>query len=381
MSTATTAPTTRRIPGWERVLSAFMAAPDRTLTNVELGQIPGVQAFHQRIQDARRYGYFITDGVLVKKGRYAYTLVGVSARLVGDRVPDLPRLAEDRLDEALHDAYKVIRQNAEALAKREKPPIQPAAQTVERTRMVRGAVAALQEALGDHVADWPTSDQGDLLALTHKTCSVLEESREVVRVLVAERSDTIDWILASAGQSPATITCATAAAAGSATLPDLVASMVTARQDEEQRREDALSGVLALLDEHGATMAVTGTAVDIVAWARERLAERTPAAPRAARAPRADRTPTGPQLMRKALEFHEQPMHSSKIAEWVMANGGGDRYRGATPAATMAAQLATSNKQDDGEFVKVKPGCYALRDWTGKQDQFGNDLLDLEPIR
>jgi hypothetical protein len=84
--------------------------------------------------------------------------------------------------------------------------------------------------------------------------------------------------------------------------------------------------------------------------------------------------------MRKALEFTEQPMHSAKIAEWVMANGGEAVYQGLTPSATMAAQLATSNK-DGGEFVKVSPGCYGLREWTGKADSFGNPLLELDPVR
>lgn len=62
-------------PGWRIVLDAFLAAPDRTLTNHELGDIRGVQAFRSRIADLRRMGCDITEGTYVARGKYRYRLV------------------------------------------------------------------------------------------------------------------------------------------------------------------------------------------------------------------------------------------------------------------------------------------------------------------
>lgn len=271
--------------GWQRVLDALMAAPDRTLTNVQLGEVPGVQAFHQRLSDLGRHGYLLTPAVRVAPGRYAYTLVGVHGdeEMSGVRYADrLPHLHDEAVVVAIREATDAIHENAEAIAKRAGvPPILPA--TNGNDRAVRDAAACLAEALGH-------DDPGDILALAH------------------------------------------------------------AARDEIARLTAALE-----------------------------IMRTSPLANAVGRRHSTGRT-TGPTLMRKALEHHEQPMHSAKIAEWVMTNGGADVYKGATPAATMAAQLATSNKTG-GEFVKVSPGCYGLREWTDKQDEFGNALLELDPIR
>jgi len=328
-----------RVPGWERVLNAFMAAPDRTLTNVQLGDVPGVQAFHQRIQDMRRYGYVVTEAVLVKKGRYAYTLVGVRGdEGVSDlrHADALPHLHDEAIDAAIRDAEGAIEANREALAKRERAPIRPPARTVEQSRMVRDAVASLQDGLPEGVLADLGDGRDDLLSLAHaaRDAMTVYSSSVAAEVISAHRTALVA-VLNVLGDPP----------------PIESADILVAWAQE--RRDSIVAAEIAA-----------------------DRAERRPAA----RAPRADRAPTGPTLMRKALEHHEQPMHSAKIAAWVMENGGADVYKGKTPAATMAAQLATSNKEE-AEFVKVAPGCYALREWTGKHDQFGDPLLDLDPIR
>jgi len=283
-----------RVPGWERVLNAFMAAPDRTLTNVQLGQVPGVQAFHQRIQDMRRYGYIVTDGVLLKKGRYAYTLLGVRAgmnhRPDGKAHPQAagPVIAEADIVPRMLAAVEKIWANAKDLAKLEGTPALPAQNT---PRAVRDAVEMLQQTLGDHTADWPTADRDDLLALVRKVVELREDSREVV----AEMSRQLA---------------------------------------EVQADRDAL---------------------------------------RAAASP-------GAALMRRALEWSEQPMHYKRIAAWVMENGGDKLYKGARPEQTIVRHLVKSDK-DDGEFVKVSSGVFALREWEGRADEFGNPLLELEALR
>lgn len=291
-----------RVPGWERVLNAFMAAPDRTLTNVQLGQVPGVQAFHQRIQDMRRYGYIVTDGVLVKKGRYAYTLLGVHAgmnlRPDGKAHPQQagPVIADADVTAADLAAVEKTIANAEKLAKLEGTPALP---TPTTPRAVRDAVAMLQQTLGDHTADWPAADRDDVLSLVHKVVELREDSREVI-----------------------------------------------AEMDRQ---------ITALTVERDALRATAAGA--------------------------------GPALIRRALEWCEQPMHYKRIAAYVMENGGDAYYKGASPATTIVRHLVKSDKDPAGAFVKVASGVFALREWaddgTGKPrcDEFGNELLKLEALR
>lgn len=83
-------------PGWRIVLDAFLAAPGRTLTNIELGRLRGVQAFRSRISDLRRMGCDITEGTYVAAGCYRYRLVEWPADLL--RAPLAP--ARDPIDPA-----------------------------------------------------------------------------------------------------------------------------------------------------------------------------------------------------------------------------------------------------------------------------------------
>jgi hypothetical protein len=57
------------------VLEAFRAAPGKRLTNIELGNLPGVQAFRSRISDLRAKGYNITEGKRLRQGVYEYRLI------------------------------------------------------------------------------------------------------------------------------------------------------------------------------------------------------------------------------------------------------------------------------------------------------------------
>lgn len=61
-------------PGWVVVGKAFLEAPGRRLTNVELGALPGVQAFRSRISDLRRMGWPIGQASYVKRGVWSYQL-------------------------------------------------------------------------------------------------------------------------------------------------------------------------------------------------------------------------------------------------------------------------------------------------------------------
>lgn len=164
-----TSPTdTRRVPGWERVLDAFMADPDRILTNVQLGQIPGVQAFHQRISDLTHYGYVLTSAVQLKPGYYAYALLGVSASATWTRrrprphADALPTVSDD------FDAYAAtvkaavdrIEAQKDALLKRGRAPV------ADTRRALVDAAAYLDGALGENiVGEWGVADRRDVLAL------------------------------------------------------------------------------------------------------------------------------------------------------------------------------------------------------------------------
>lgn len=347
----------RRVSGWERVLDAFMAAPDRTLTNVALGHVPGVQAFHQRLSTLGRYGYVFTPAVRLKAGRYAYTLVGIvpsepwpftGARPYADR---LQNLAPDEIGAVVNVAVAVIRAQADDLVKRERQA--PAPRPV-RPRAVTDSVRLLQETLGDHTADWSAGDREDILALTRKTCTLLEESREVTAEM--------DRRLA-------------------ASLPPFDARVLGEELDGAQADRNLsrseLDDISAVLGLDANASGHHGVVLECI---RALAAGASPAPRRAAGAM------TGPQIMRKALEFHKQPMHAERLAEWVMANGGTDIYRGQTPAKTMRGQLLKSDAAG-GEFVKIAPNVYGLREWGAgengipRKDQAGTPLLELEPIR
>jgi hypothetical protein len=71
-------------PGWMIVLRAFLAAPDRSLTNHELGALYGVQAFRSRISDLRAMGCDITQGTYIARGHYRYRLESWPPALLED---------------------------------------------------------------------------------------------------------------------------------------------------------------------------------------------------------------------------------------------------------------------------------------------------------
>lgn len=253
---------TPKRPGRLRVLDAFLAADDRTLTNAQLGNLRGVQAWHQRMSNLKAMGYVFTDAVRLKGGYYAYRLLGYV--IDSDADAELTAMAKAGDLPALAPALAAIR------------PSNVGTAIADGTRALRGTPPPVRERPVVHPPK----------ALTDEVRAL----RERVAELEAEN---------------------------------------------------------------------------------ERL--RTEQRPRATRKPAAERGPTGPALMRKALEAHGKPMHSKAIAAFVLANGGDALYKGKTPDATMAAQLATSNKTG-GEFVKTTPGCFGLREWDA-------DKLALEPIR
>lgn len=88
----------KRKPGWQRVLDAFLEAPGRKLTNVQLGNIIGVQAWHQRITDLRKKGYQIDLHRLAQRDRtgadFVYTLVALPSSPRGPRETHQPPPAE-----------------------------------------------------------------------------------------------------------------------------------------------------------------------------------------------------------------------------------------------------------------------------------------------
>lgn len=154
MSTTTTPPRSqedagKQVPGWRRVLDAFMFAKDKTLTNVELGRVPGVQAFHQRISDLGRKGYIITPAVKVAQGRYAYTLVGVAEDVLSD-APYVDRLTrfEEEWREFVEVAVERIKANADQIVKRSEAKRLPRA-TRDVLADLRGEAADVRTHLED----------------------------------------------------------------------------------------------------------------------------------------------------------------------------------------------------------------------------------------
>lgn len=177
---------TRRIPGWERVLDAFMAAPDRILTNVQLAAVPGVQAFHQRLTDLGNYGYQITAAIKLAPGRYAYALLGINRGDAGWPF-SYPRPHADALPKVSHtyDDYAVvcaaavakIDRRADELLKRDAVIGAPA-------RADRDVARILEAALGEqHLDGWSAEDRGDALALARKAAVVINDARAIITSL------------------------------------------------------------------------------------------------------------------------------------------------------------------------------------------------------
>lgn len=78
---------------------------------------------------------------------------------------------------------------------------------------------------------------------------------------------------------------------------------------------------------------------------------------------------SGLDAIATALEQAGRPVHTEVLTAAVLKHLGPDRatYNGLTPAATIASQLAVANKDHRGRFVRVAPGCYALRAWPAEK--------------
>jgi hypothetical protein len=306
----------KRVPGWRLVLDALIGAPNHTLTNAQLGALRGVQAFHQRLSDLKRRGWVLTPATRVGRGYYAYRLVGF---MVGSEAEaDAAQYPAEAT--ALPEALRPFRSEDAAARAVDATPVvftghapRPAPPVpAAQPRAIADSIRTLQGALESH--------EDDLLVLAHEAARRLANLTRH-RVEDARAHDEGD----------------------------------AAAESARNRLAEALGGA-----------APEDVLVALAVCAAERLERRH-------RQPRADRGPTGPQLMRKVLEEAAAPMHSGEIARRVLANGGDAVYHGKTPDATMAAQLATSNKSG-GEFVKVAPGCFGLREWD-------EDTLGREPVR
>lgn len=65
--------------------------------------------------------------------------------------------------------------------------------------------------------------------------------------------------------------------------------------------------------------------------------------------------------IRRVLRRSRTPMHVATITSRVLATPG-IASRGATPEATIASILAVDNLKPDGDFARVAPGTYDLRE-------------------
>lgn len=296
----TTTPSTR--PGWVVVLDAFMASSTRTLTNADLGALRGVQAWHQRISDLKRYGYLFTSGKKVANGYYAYRLLGISASVVGGNLPHylaLPKLDPEQARQARLEAEL-------ELAEMDKPDggrLLPSHE--DATTLARDADPSLPPAPG------------------------------AVGVVVDDAR--LDELLTLLGVPPLSVD---APATGDERVAAAIAAVreLTARAEAAERK---------------------------AAEAPERRPARA-RAPRGDRPARGPRAGSGPALMEAVLRDAGGPLHASAIAERVLAKDAerpeDERaYKGKTPAATMAAQLSTSHKKG-GTFVRTAPNTYGLRE-------------------
>lgn len=122
MPVLNTAEGVQRVTGNDLILRAFLDAEGLVLTNVQLGQVRGVQAFRSRISDLRRRGFIIREGQKVGNGRYAYALVGVHAGSDAVGHPDLADrpldvLEGDAMQRAMDNAAQYIDEHRDRLAK------------------------------------------------------------------------------------------------------------------------------------------------------------------------------------------------------------------------------------------------------------------------
>ena len=77
-----------------------------------------------------------------------------------------------------------------------------------------------------------------------------------------------------------------------------------------------------------------------------------------------DKRVTGKAAMAAVLRRAGEPLKTAEIVKRTLAMKGVE-LKGKTPAATLAAILATENKKPDGLFVRIAPGTYALREQSG----------------
>jgi hypothetical protein len=249
---------TPRIPGWHRVLDLFMADPQRTVTNVELGNLPGLQAWHQRVTDLKRRGYIITPSVLVGTGRYAYKLVGIRH----DASTSLPYVGQlDGLGPStpvqVQAAVNEIKANAGLLAKRGGPRTHAAASVTRQLAEARERVtelemglariaAAVLPALGlDAKEDQPDAVD-DVAALVERVATQAKSGRPPA---APRGTDLIRKVLTDAGQ-PMHV---------SALVPAVMAK--TDAYDDSRNPTSTISGVLARIDRRGGEFERVGTGV------------------------------------------------------------------------------------------------------------------------
>lgn len=105
------------------MLDAFLAAPSRTLTNIELGQLRGVQAFRSRISDLRRMGCAITEGAYVATGVYRYRLVRWPADLLRAPLPPAPDPVDPAASSPIADEQDAAAEQPQLF---DAPPLGPA---------------------------------------------------------------------------------------------------------------------------------------------------------------------------------------------------------------------------------------------------------------
>lgn len=67
------------------------------------------------------------------------------------------------------------------------------------------------------------------------------------------------------------------------------------------------------------------------------------------------------EAIRRTLRRSRNPMHVATITHKVLAMPGVTSH-GSTPEATIASILAVDNLNPDGEFRRVAPGTYTLRE-------------------
>jgi hypothetical protein len=269
-------------PAWVAVLDAFMAAPNRTLTNADLGAIHGVQAWHQRISDLKRYGYLFTGSKKVAQGYYAYRLLGLSASVEGTlpRADELPRLDPEQY----RDAKLTAELELSALAKPTGGRLTTGDPTFAGASVTAASTATTGIRAGRHaVSEAKLNELRDALAATFQT----------------EQAD--------APLSP----------------DDILAEAVAA------------VGALRMLREQVEAAAKQPKP-------RRRAAAREPRAPRAKSGPAL----MIDVLTAAGGPLHARDITERVLAIDAARPEDERAYKGKTPGATMAAQLSTSHKQN-----------------------------------